>query len=423
MNLLLQFGIIKSLGWVVKNTFKQINFLPLGKFLNNKIIKNASIPVIIPGDQLVLKIFHHIPISSKKNLNKLIYYKIQTDVLPDLQKLKYFYVILNKNSKNREYTIAVFFYKDQLLDNFNKTVETNNIFPESFIFDICLFIEYLRNIKSRSTELYIQSFENYSYISIKKKDSLQYIRIINSSAAGLKKAIQDTIQYYKKIDPDADIKDINLLNTKIDLKLKEFKIKQIPVNENNLAVLAFKSSIPELIYNKSKKEVVLNKILNFAFKTALFILTILFILLFFNLSIKDKIKLYQTQIKTLEPSFKIIKPLQEKEKKYNKIKALQNKILPLQSVVSSVLLDFSKAVPGKIRLKNLFYENDSLKFRLEGYANDINIINSFVNKLNDKFKKVELISTEQEKFGEENLVAFAIGFRGKKEISGFTTKE
>ncbi len=410
-NLLLQLGCIKSTGHIVQKEFKQLNFLnfPVSKFLNNKNIKNSSIPVIIPGNQLVLKIFPNIPFSSKKNLDKLIYYKIQTDVLPDLQKLNYFYIILDENRQTREYITAVFFYNNTLLDSYNQIADKNHVFPESFIFNIYLFVEYLKNLKSKPAGLYIQSFDNYSYIGIKKQNSLQYIRIINSPPDKLNKDIQDTIQYYKKANPGEEIKNIILLNPNIDLKLNNCHIEQCPINENNFYSPAFKSSIPGIIFGKTKKEIIFNKILNLSFKTSLFFSLFIIAIFFINLNIKNKTKLYSAQLKNLESSLKIIKPLREKENKYNEMRLIQNKILPLQSIVSSILVDFSKTIPEQIRLKNLLYEKS--KFKIEGYAKDIEIINTFINKLNETFSNVDLVSTEQEKFGEKNLVNFIISFK------------
>lgn len=424
-NILSQLGIIKSVGLIKGNNFSQWNYLPFSlkgknfsfrklKFINNKIFKNSSMPVIIPGDKLVLKIFYNIPVSNKKNLDNIIYYKIQSDVIPALQKLNYFYTILDKNNQSKECTIAVLFYNENDLNKFKEVTEKENIHIESFIFDIAGFIEYLKKLKTNKAdkaELLIQSFGSYHYAGIKKENSIHYVRIINTSPSGLKKEISDTIQYYKKLNPDEDIETITMLNcdTKPD-QLNQILIKHTSLNENDLLSLVLKKSIPKIFLNLTKTEILFKGILNTAFKISIFILLLLLTGIFINTCIQNKTKFFQKQIKNLEKSLKIIKPLQNKEEKYNKFQAVKNKILPQQSILSTYLQELSMSVPEMIRFKNLSYENKFSKIVIEGYAEDMGIINTLIGKLNLKFKKAELVSTEQENFGEKKLINFIIKF-------------
>lgn len=421
-NILSQLGIIKSVGIIKENNFSQWNYLPFSlkgknfgfknlKFINNKIFKNSSMPVIIPGDKLVLKIFYNIPVSSKKNLDNIIYYKIQSDVIPALQKLNYFYTILDKNNQSKEYTIAVLFYNENDLNKFKEITEKQNIHIESFIFDIAGFIEYLKKLRTNKAELLIQSFGYYHYAGIKKENSIQYVRIINTSSSGLKKEINDTIQYYKKLNPDEDIETITMLNcdTKPE-QLNQISIKHTSLNERDLLSLVLKESIPKVTLNLTKTEILFKGILNTALKISMFMLIFLFTGIFINAGIQNKIKLYQKQTKSLEKSLTIIKPLQNKEDKYHKLQAVKNKILPQQSILSTYLWELSMSVPEKIRFKNLSYENKFSKIIIEGYADDMGIINTLIEKLNLKFKKAELVSTEQENLGKKKLINFIIKF-------------
>ncbi|MBU1077831.1 MAG: hypothetical protein KKH98_11100, partial [Spirochaetes bacterium] len=50
------------------------------------------------------------------------------------------------------------------------------------------------------------------------------------------------------------------------------------------------------------------------------------------------------------------------------------------------------------------------KINIEGFSSNIDIINKFISSLNTRFQDVQLLATEQEKFGKKVLVSFIITF-------------
>jgi len=416
MRLLIQTGLVKPLGKIEQNSFSQLNFIRLfrTKLLNNKITEKCFMPVIIPCQNLILKIMNKIPFSSRKNMDRLIYYKIQSDIIPDLQKLNYFYIILNKNTKTRECTVALFFYKAETINQYRDITEKSKIYAESYIFDICLFIEYIRSIPDQQAMLYLQVYDKYTYLGIKHSNRLHYLRLINSPSSKIKSIIQETMRFYSKSHPDINIREIVLVNSDLSLNIKGCQIRKIKSLASLYYSPAFSPVVPRLMPDTSRKQIIINKGIDIAYHISFIGLFVFIGLLVINMSLKNQTQIYQYQLEHLESSLKRIEPFQQKYEKFRHMQLSIKKVLPYQSVLSAVLYEISSIIPQEIKLKNLFYDNKRTEIKMQGLAPHIDAINIFIKELNKHFRDAELVSTRQEKFGSRNLIDFVLKFTQKK---------
>lgn len=409
-NLLYELGFFRSIAQIKEDKIVRYNFsvLPNLRFKDNKNTPSCELPCVIPSKNLVVKIFPDIPSQSKRAIKNIIHYKIQSDVLPALQKLDYFYVILNHNKNTDKLCIAVFFYDMKDLHKYNNMITKQGDMCDSFIFDILPFIESIKKRKNRGTTLILQISDNYSFSGIKNENSLEYIRIISTAKKNIPKEIENTMRFYKQ-NHNNDVDKIEILGEDIRInKIKKINPVHIPFSTMDLIKTGLNTLSPISIHT-DRKEMLLKRIVNTGYQICQPMLLLICFGLVFNLFLQNIVKTYSQKIKNMEKDLSIIKPLQKKEDQLIQSVKTRNRALIHQTTLSTHLWNLSSLIPEKIRLKNLSQQKQS-SIIIEGYAEDMQNINKTIEKLKNRFYNVELESTQQEKFGTKNYIHFMIKF-------------
>lgn len=359
--------------------------------------------LVIPSDRIIIRIFNDLPLCSRKNLEKMIYYRVKTDLLPDLQKMDYNIHLLSADHDKKLITAALLFYEPALLEQSRINALKNNLQPENYVLDVSLFIEYLKKTRIPAG-LFIKQDEKYQLLGIKENSRLQYLRLIPRTAAGPDKEIINTMNFYQKQNPQSRIEKVFYMGPDQEYKkLKGYISENLSINIHWYFRPAF--SLPLLIPARPEKSF-FNKCEKFLPSLFLSLACLLILEIIFLSYYHFQNVFYQKQLGSLKNSMQIVRPLLQQEKYFHDLQQLSILLFKEQSSLSTTLYQVINAVPSGIRFQSLEYNRKKQIILVKGYAPEMDELNDFILECKKNFTSAELLSSEQETWGSKKINRF-----------------